>query len=144
MQWFQPTLLRLRDRVPGMREIEGASSLAEAMSGARAVPALYLVPLAEKGFELPHTGPVDQLVGAMLGVIYAMPAGRTAMGLDAVLALDTVRSQVRAALVGWVPDAATGEPMTFVGGELLDLPNARAQIWWADDFQLTTYYRSNP
>lgn len=144
MQWFQPVLTRLRDRVAGMREIEGASSLAEAMAGARAVPALYLVPLAEKGQELPHTGDLDQLIGVMFGVIYAMPAGRTAMGLDAVLALAAVRSQVRAALVGWVPDDDTGEPVTFVGGELLDMPNTRAQIWWADDFQLTTYYRSNP
>jgi len=143
MLWFQEALTRLRDRVTGMREIEGMSSLAEAMKGVGAVPALYLVPLAEKGQEMPHTGDLDQFIGVMFGVIFAMPSGRTSMGLDAVLALEAKRREVRAALVGWAPDQETGEPITFVGGELIDLP-ATGHLWWADDFQLTTYYRSNP
>lgn len=143
MLWFQQTLERLRSRLTGMRQVEGLSSLAEAMKGVSAVPAAYLVPLAEKGQEMPHTGAVDQFIGVMFGVIYAMPAARTSMGLDAVLALEAKRREVRLALVGWVPDADTGEPVTFVGGELLDLPNT-GHLWWADDFQLTTYFRSNP
>lgn len=143
MLWFQQALTRLRDQVTGMRQVEGVSSLAAAMKGVSAVPAIYLVPLAEKGQELAHTGAVDQYIGVMFGVIYAMPAARTSMGLDAVLALEEKRRLVRQALVGWIPDSETGEPITFAGGELIDLP-ATGHLWWADDFQLTTYYRSNP
>ena len=141
--WFQAALSRLRERVPGMRQIEGASSLADAMRGVRVVPALYLVPLSEQGRELAHTGALDQLVAVTFGVIFSLDSGRTAMGLDAVLALEGHRRQVRQALVGWVPDTDTGEPVVFAGGELLDLPGDN-RLWWADDFQLTTYYRSNP
>lgn len=141
---FQDTLQRLRDRVTGMRLIDGVSSLAEAMRGARVVPALYLVPLADKAIELGHFGgATDQRITTTFGVILALDAGRTAMGLDAVLALEAARAQVRAALVGWVPEPANGESVTFAGGELLDLP-ADARLWWADDFEVTSYYRSTP
>lgn len=141
--WFQATLQRLRDRVTGMREIDGASGLDEAMRRASAVPALYLIPLAEKARELRHTGATDQLISVAFGVVFALNAGRTTMGLDAVSALISARNQVRDALVGWVPDQNTGEPVIFAGGELLDLPGD-GRLWWADDFELTTYYRSNP
>lgn len=141
--WVQDVLDRLKAQVSGMREIDGASSLDAAMRGLVAAPALYLIPLADRGHELPHTGTVDQLIGVLFGVLIVLDTARSAQGLDVILELEAVRAQVRAALVGWVPDADTGEPVTFAGGELVQF-QGDGHLWWSDEFSLTTYYRSNP
>lgn len=52
-----------------------------------------------------------------------------------------LRLALRAALVGWVPDASNGEAVTFTAGRLLRL-DGDGRLWWIDEFQLTTYYWS--
>ncbi len=141
--WVQDVLNRLKAQVTGMREIDGATSLDAAMRGLVAAPALYLIPLADRGQELPHTGTVDQLISVLFGVLIVLETARSAQGLDVILELEAVRAQVRAALVGWVPDQGTGEPVTYAGGELVQF-QGDGHLWWSDEFSLTTYYRSNP
>lgn len=141
--WVQDVLNRLKAQVTGMREIDGATSLDAAMRGLVAAPALYLIPLADRGRELPHTGTVDQLISVLFGVLIVLDTARSAQGLDVILELEAVRAQVRGALVGWVPDADTGEPVTYAGGELVQF-QGDGHLWWSDEFSLTTYYRSNP
>lgn len=141
--WLQDTLDRLKARVTGMREIDGASSLDAAMRGAVASPSLYLIPLTETGRELPHTGQLDQLITVLFGVLLVLDTARSAQGMDVLIELHTKRAQVREALVGWVPDDDTGEPVTFAGGELVQF-QGDGRLWWSDEFLLTTYYRSNP
>lgn len=141
--WLQDTLDRLKARVTGMREIDGASSLDAAMRGAVASPSLYLIPLTETGRELPHTGQLDQLITVLFGVLLVLDTARSAQGMDVLIELHTKRDQVRQALVGWVPDDDTGEPVTFAGGELVQF-QGDGRLWWSDEFLLTTYYRSNP
>lgn len=143
-EWFEPALSRLRAAVTGMREIGGASSLVEAMDGARAVPAMYLIPMAERAAEVgPHTGETDQFIDCRFAVVVVVPALRGTQGADALQALDAARSQARQALVGWAPDDATGEPVLYSGGQLMDVNGAR-HLWWADDYTLRTYFRSEP
>ncbi len=48
-------------------------------------------------------------------------------------ALELVRGEVRAALVGWTPAGASG-PALYVGGEAVDLDKFGA-LWWMDRFQ---------
>ena len=141
--WFEDAIGRLKAQVTGMREIDGASSLEAAMRGAVATPSLYLIPLTETGRELAHTGPLDQQIAVLFAVLFALDTARSAQGMDVLMELHTHRSQVRAALVGWVPDDETGEPVTFVGGELVQF-QGDGRLWWSDEFLLTTYYRSNP
>ena len=141
--WLQDTLDRLKARVTGMREIDGASNLDAAMRGAVASPSLYLIPLTETGRELPHTGQLDQLITVLFGVLLVLDTARSAQGMDVLIELHTKRAQVREALVGWVPDDDTGEPVTFAGGELVQF-QGDGRLWWSDEFVLTTYYRSNP
>ena len=141
--WLQDVLTRLKAQVTGMREIDGASSLDAAMRGAVAAPSAYAIPLTETGRELPHTGPVDQLITVLFGVLIVLDTARTAQGLDVLFELEGKRLQVRQALVGWVPDDETGEPVTFAGGELVQF-QGDGRLWWSDEFLLTTYYRSNP
>ncbi|GAB4208007.1 MAG: hypothetical protein Fur0019_13250 [Tibeticola sp.] len=143
-EWFEPALSRLRAAVTGMREIGGASSLAEAMDGARAVPAMYLIPMVERAQEAgPHTGATDQFIDCRFAVIFAVPALRSTQGSDALLALDAARAQARQALVGWAPDDVSGEPVLYSGGQLMDVSGAR-HLWWADEYTLRTYCRSEP
>ena len=141
--WFEDAIGRLKAQVTGMREIDGASSLEAAMRGAVATPSLYLIPLTETGRELAHTGPLDQQIAVLFAVLFALDTARSAQGMDVLVELHTHRSQVRAALVGWVPDNETGEPVTFVGGELVQF-QGDGRLWWSDEFLLTTFYRSNP
>ena len=141
--WFEDAIGRLKAQVTGMREIDGASSLEAAMRGAVATPSLYLIPLTETGRELPHTGQLDQLITVLFGVLLVLDTARSAQGMDVLIELHTKRAQVRQALVGWVPDADTGEPVTFAGGELVQFAGD-GRLWWSDEFVLTTYYRSNP
>ena len=140
--WFEDAIGRLKAQVTGMREIDGASSLDAAMRGAVATPSLYLIPLTETGRELPHTGVVDQDITVLFAVLFVLDAARTARGLDVLIELHSKRAQVRQALVGWVPDQDTGEPVTFAGGELVQF-QGDGRLWWSDEFLLSTYYRSN-
>ena len=140
--WFEDAIGRLKAQVTGMREIDGASSLEAAMRGAVATPSLYLIPLTETGRELAHTGPLDQQIAVLFAVLFALDTARSAQGMDVLVELHTHRNQVRAALVGWVPDDETGEPVTFVGGELVQF-QGDGRLWWSDEFLLTTFYRSN-
>ena len=141
--WLQDVIARLKAQVTGMREIDGASSLDAAMRGAVSCPSAYAIPLTETGRELAHTGPVDQLITVLFGVLIVLDTARTAQGLDVLIELDAKRRQVRQALVGWVPDEDTGESVTFAGGELVQF-QGDGRLWWSDEFVLTTYYRSNP
>jgi hypothetical protein len=126
-----------------MREIDGASNLDAAMRGAVSCPSAYAIPLTDTGRELAHTGPADQLITVLFGVLIVLDTARTAQGLDVLIELDAKRRQVRQALVGWVPDEDTGESVTFAGGELVQF-QGDGRLWWSDEFLLTTYYRSNP
>lgn len=141
--WLQDVIARLKAQVTGMREIDGASSLDAAMRGAVSCPSAYAIPLTDTGRELAHTGPVDQLITVLFGVVIVLDTARTAQGLDVLIELDAKRRQVRQALVGWVPDEDTGESVTFAGGELVQF-QGDGRLWWSDEFLLTTYYRSNP
>lgn len=141
--WFEDALQRLKAHMPGMREIDGASSLDAAMRGLVSTPSAYLIPLKDTGLEMAHTGPVDQDITVLFAVLIVLDAGRSASGMDVLRELHTRRGQVRQALVGWVPDEDTGEPVTYAGGELVQF-QGDGRLWWSDEFLLSTYYRSNP
>lgn len=141
--WFEDALQRLAAHMPGMREIDGASSLDAAMQGLVSTPSAYLIPLKDTGLEMAHTGPLDQDITVLFAVLIVLDAGRSASGMDVLRELHTRRGQVRQALVGWVPDEDTGEPVTYAGGELVQF-QGDGRLWWSDEFLLSTYYRSNP
>lgn len=133
---------RLRDRVSGLREIEAAAGLEAAMRSNLAAPAAYVVPLSESAQPLDSTGDVEQLEVHLFGVIQVVET-LDATGAPGVLSLAAMRSQVKAALIGWVPDASNGEPVLFMGGEIVQFAGD-GRLWWSDEFTLKSYYRSNP
>ena len=137
-----PFLERLRARTTGMREIEAAAGLEAAMASNLAAPAAYVIPMSERGTELEHTGSVDQWLSQVFAVLQVVQTQAPA-GSSGVVDLVQSRQQVKAALVGFVPDEETGEPVTFLGGELVEF-GGDGRMWWADEFHVKSYYRSNP
>lgn len=139
----QPIVTRLRERLVDLplREIDQAAGLDGAMRGNRAAPVLYVIPLSERGVVLPHTGPVDQLERRLFGVVLALETLDFSRSTGVGLSLATLRERVKRALIGWVLDEGTGEPVTFVGGDMVDFPGD-GRLWWVDEFVMTGYFRS--
>ena len=112
------------------------------MASNLAAPAAYVIPMSERGTELEHTGAVDQWLSQVFAVLQVVQTQAPA-GSSGVVDLVQSRQQVKAALVGFVPDEDTGEPVTFLGGELVEF-GGDGRMWWADEFHVKSYYRSNP
>lgn len=133
----QPIVARLTEKLAGLqlREIAAAGGLDDAMRGNKAAPALYVIPLGERAINTDHIGPVDWLERSLFGVVVVVDARDTALNLA------QLRRRIKLALVGWVVDDTTGEPVLFQGGELVDFPGD-GQLWWSDEFLMTSYFRS--
>ncbi|MBL8351201.1 MAG: hypothetical protein JNL87_12925 [Burkholderiaceae bacterium] len=133
-------ITRLAAQLSGFVVVAGAADLDAAIELAPATPAAYVLPLAETADAPALISVHEQRVVQAFGVVLVVSNLRDATGAAAAAELATRRQAVRAALVGWVPDAATGLPVGFTGGRLLQFRDGR--LWWADDFELTTYYRT--
>ena len=136
---LSPVVARLQERLRdlSLREIAEVPALDEAMRSNKAAPAVYALPLSERGIALDHTGPVDQIELRLFAVLMVLDIGRRAGLVD----LATLRLRIKKALVGWVAEGDPGEPVTFQGGQLVDVPGNGTQ-WWSDEFLMTGYFRS--
>jgi len=134
---------RLKAQLSGVRQLGGAADLDSALNGSVSVPAVFVMPQAEKAAVTPmSTGLVRQTFAPNWGVIQVVSNRRDAAGAAALTDLASLRQAVRLALVGWVPDTSTGEPVYATGGQLLRL-DGESRLWWVDSFELKTYFRSN-
>lgn len=137
---LQAILQRLRTELAdlALREIEPAAGLDAAMRANRAVPAAYLIPLSERGQATGQTGEVDQIEHRLFAVVQAVDVGNA----HGVVDLKTLRQRVKRALVGFVPDPSMGDPVLFVGGELVEF-EGNGRLLWSDEFGYSGYF-SNP
>lgn len=132
---------RLKAELSALRSVGASADLDAAIEGAVAMPAAFVLPLAEMAVDLAMTGPTGQCITQAFGVLHVLSNKRDAQGGAALDDLKAHRLALRAALVGWVPDEASGEPVTFAGGRLLRL-DGDGRLWWIDEFALKTYYWS--
>jgi hypothetical protein len=132
---------RLRAQLVGLKSIGGAADLDAAIDGAVALPACFVLPLAESAAALEMVGVTSQRITQAFGVVHVVANRRDALGAAALTDLATLRTQLRTALVGWVADSATGEPVRTTGGRLLRM-DGDGRLWWIDEFELNQYYRS--
>lgn len=140
---LSPIVARLRTELSALRSVGASADLDAAIEGAVAMPAAFVLPLAESGRDAALVGITAQRVTLAFGVLHVLSNRRDAQGGAALGDLHAHRQALKRALVGWVPDAATGEPVLFTGGRLLRL-DGDGRLWWIDEFELMTYYRSNP
>lgn len=135
-----PVIARLKAQLTGFVGITGAGDLDVAIDGTPNTPAAYVMPLAETAEESNFIGVIDQRLTQEFAVVLVVSNLRDATGAAAVAELATKRLALRAALLGWAPDAATGEPVQFVSGAVLQFRDQR--LWWRDVFRVIAYYRS--
>lgn len=138
----QAIVNRLRSRISSLREIGAAAGLEAAMRGNLVAPAAYVMPLAESATPIDDTGDLHELQTSLFGVVLVVET-LDATGGPALLDLAAARLAVKQALVGWVPDTDTGEPVLFVGGEIVQFAGD-GRLWWSDEYRLTSYFRSTP
>lgn len=138
---LSPILARLQDQLTGFKRIGSAADLESLGHGAAPTPAAYLLPLAESAEDNALIGGFDQRLSVQFAVIVAVSNKQDAAGAAAMGDLEPLRAQIHSALLGWAPDASTGEPVGFVSGHLVSFENA--QLWWMDEFHVTTYWRKS-
>lgn len=132
-----PILARLQSELTDFRVVGGAVDLDAVLASARpATPAAYLMPLAEAGGENTLSSDLQELE-VTLAVILAVSNRRDATGAAAGADLEALRAQVRQALLGWTPDAATCTPLWFSQGRVLSFSDG--VLWWGDEFRFSTY-----
>lgn len=135
-----PIIDRLKTQLTGFVLIAGAADLDIAIDATPNAPAAHVMPLAETAEAPDLAGLHHQRVLQEFGVVVMVANLQDATGSAAAVELHARRLAVRAALVGWVPDPASGETVAFTGGRLLQFFNQR--LWWMDQFRVLTDYRS--
>lgn len=136
-----PITTRLQAEASDVFKIIGtAAEYDAAAESLAAAPAVFVIEQDDGADPPVLCGVVEQSVVVRLACVIAVKLQRDTRGEGGRSALQTARGAVRAALMGWVPDAATGEPITYVGGQMLDfLPGT---IWWQDVYQVRETVRN--
>lgn len=132
---------RLKSEVRGLRLVAGAADLAALREAPPlALPAAYVVPLAERAEPDALLGVVEQRLQLTFGVLLAVRSLRDARGEAAQNELRGLRDAVLAALMGWTarPDA---DPCEYAGGRLLQLNDT--VLWWGDDYRAAYFLRND-
>lgn len=137
-----PVIAHLKTQLVALKSIGGAADLDAAIEGTVAMPAAFVLPLGESATPSELTMVTRQRITHSFGVVHVVANRRDAQGAAALVDLATLRYRLRAALVGWVMDAASGEPVQFTGGRLLRL-DSNGRLWWIDEFVFLSTYRSN-
>lgn len=132
---------RLKTQLTGLKSVGVVADLIAASKGVAATPSAFVLPLAESAVDMGMLSTTGEKISHLFGVVLCTSNRRDAKGAAALDDLLPLRLNLRNALVGWVPDIATGEPVTFAGGHLLNL-DGEGRLWWQDEFELTTYYWS--
>jgi hypothetical protein len=137
---LSPILARLRGQLTDMAVIGGAADLSAVEGGYVATPACYLVAMSESAEDNLLLGGFEQRLSISFSVFVVVSSLGDVAGETAMAALEPIRTQVKAALLGWVPEPTIGEPIRFAGASLLKLD--AGLLWWADEFRFTTYLRN--
>lgn len=131
---------RLRMEVPRLRLIGGAAQLARARDGATVLPAAFVLPVAETAEANPYMDQgVQQKVSEDFVVLVAAQNVSDDEGAAALEALAPMRLAVRAALLGWQPDA-DADNVEFVRGDLVEFQDS--VLWWGDTYRTGHVIRS--
>ncbi len=136
-----PVIDRLKSLLTGFKSIGSAVDLDAAMGGVVAVPAAFVMPLAESATALDLLQQTSQRITSLFGVVLCVSNKRDATGAATLVDLVSLRNQLRNALVGWIPDPATAEPVHFAAGRLMRM-DGDGRLWWLDEFELVTHYWS--
>jgi hypothetical protein len=138
---LQPVIDRLKASLTGFKSIGGVVDLDAAINGVVAVPAAFVMPLSEEATANDLLGQTSQRIVSQLGVVLVCSNRRDSTGAAALNDLHSLQMQVRNLLVGWIPDAATAEPVHLAGSSLMKF-DGDGRLWWVERFSIATYFWS--
>ena len=119
--------------------IGDAIGLAAVRDRPKASPAAYVVPVREGSGENSRMTGVLQRTEMDVGVVIIVDNVSDAIGAAAGEDLETLKTAVRAALIGWQP-ASAEDVITHVSGELTNAKGGT--VWWEEQFA-TAYYQED-
>lgn len=138
-------LARLRAQLvgaSGLKSVGQVADLEAAFAGVVATPSAFLLPMAEAGEDMGMLSSTSQRLTNTFGVVHCINNRRDIQGgSNSLDDLTPLRAALKTSLVGWVPDATTGEAVTFANGRLLKM-DGDGRLFWVDEFKLITYYWS--
>jgi len=139
----RPVVDRLKDQIKDLRKVAGAANFASAHDDIKGEPRhAYVIPANDSAQpnRADTNGAVMQWVSERFSVALAVSNRRDPRGEHAINnELESLRSQVMAALLGYVP--ANGyDPIEYVSGNLLQL--TPGVLWWSMTFS-TGYLERN-
>lgn len=124
--------VRLKAQSASLKLVGGAVDFAALQKAPPAiVPAAWVVPLSERPQANVVTVGVAQRVEAGIGIVVAVRHLGDARGGGAVDVLESLRAEIRGALLGWSP-AAGIDRLVSTGGDLLGFEDGLA--WWMESF----------
>lgn len=134
-------IARLQAQVTGLKSVGGAADLNAAINSVLAMPSAFVMPVREAASHGDTLQRTHQVISQTFGVVLVLSNKRDASGYAAQLDLAALRAQVKTALIGWIPSAASDQPTHFMGGQLLSM-DGDGRLWWMDEFEFKTDYWS--
>jgi hypothetical protein len=118
--------------------IEDAAALAAIEGVPMALPAAYVFVKEEASDPTERmTGPVLQRCEVDVAVLIVTSNMADHRGGSAARDIETLKAAVRAALIGWIPEPAVGEPVQHVSGQFIRF---RAGTVWHEEVYGTATY----
>ncbi|PZO81605.1 MAG: hypothetical protein DI629_03450 [Mesorhizobium amorphae] len=118
--------------------VERAGDLAIVKERPNALPAAYVLTLEEASARSERMmGGVLQRLESDLGVILVTENVADAIGSAASADVEQLKIWTRRRLIGFVPDAQTGEAVEHISGKLLRI--AGGCLWWGETFGVASY-----
>jgi len=134
---------RLKAELTGLKFVGAAAEFDAAIDGNPSTPSAYVIPMADDATsDIDTLSSIEQEISQVFAVVHVVSNRVDAKGAAALNDLTQLRNRLFTALIGWVPEAATGEPMRFRSGRLLRLDD-NGRLWWIDQFVLNNSYWSN-
>lgn len=124
------------------RSVGGALSLAAAQENPpQKLPAAFVYPSAAMGQPSNRVNSSSQQILTRFGVAFVLRGDNDPTGAGKTDAVEAHYTWLRAALIGWVPDPATGAAVEFSRGYLAGFEDGG--VWWAEEFTVEQYHHSS-
>lgn len=111
------------------RLVGAAADLERVREAPRAVPALYVVPLARDAAPSSLANAVRQHVAVSYGLVIVAHALTDSTGGGATADVEALSDIAIGTLLGWTPAGAVA-PIQYGGGQLVD--SRAGHVWWQD------------
>lgn len=123
---------RLEDQT-AIQRVETSLSFERAQQASLTEAEAWVLPLdTVAGPNTRGTQGVMQDVTLTVGILLKVRMPGDVSGAQALGALETDKTAVQAALLGWTP-AGADEPLVYAGGDLLGLKES--EVWWLEQYQ---------